>query len=188
VFVRDLVAHVTRRVSVGPGGVQANGFSRYPAISADGRNVVFESDADNLVGGDTNGAVDVFVRDRVAHVTRRVSVDPGGAQANGDSSNRPAISADARYVAFDSYADNLVAGDTNDTGDVFLRILSAGWTDPPRPPREDRRGAAAPPWDWVGTRPTRLTILDKRSSPPCASATPQGVVRLSLCCGIGQPG
>jgi Tol biopolymer transport system component len=114
VFVRDRVAQVTRRVSVGPGGQQANGGSRKPAISADGRFVAFESSASNLVAGDTNGHIDVFVRDRVAQVTRRVSVGPGGQQANG-SSRDPAISADGRFVAFRSLASNLVAGDPNDS-------------------------------------------------------------------------
>ena len=104
---------MTRRVSVGPGGAQANSDSFDPAISAHGRYVAFASYASNLVAGDTNDTGDVFVRDRVAHVTRRVSVGPGGAQANSDSL-RPAISAHGRYVAFDSYASNLVAGDTND--------------------------------------------------------------------------
>jgi Tol biopolymer transport system component len=120
VFVRDRVAQVTRRVSVGPGGQQANGSSRDPAISADGRFVAFQSSATNLVAGDTNNAEDVFVRDRKAQVTRRVSVGPGGQQANGGSAV-PAISAHGRFVAFISSASNLVAGDTNDSPDVFVR-------------------------------------------------------------------
>jgi Tol biopolymer transport system component len=72
--VRDRKVQVTRRISVGPGGQQANDFSQSPAISADGRFVVFVSSASNLVAEDTNGTWDVFVRDRVAQVTRRVSV------------------------------------------------------------------------------------------------------------------
>ena len=76
--------------------------------------MAFSSDASNLVAGDTNGTEDVFVRDRKTHVTRRVSVGPGGAQANSASFD-PAISADGRYVAFSSDASNLVAGDTNDS-------------------------------------------------------------------------
>ena len=181
-FVRDRKTHVTRRVSVGPDGAQANADSfapavsadgryvaflsdasnlvagdtndtdrrvragpqdprdpaglgrsgrrpgqrpqRSPAISAHGRYVAFSSDASNLVAGDTNNTGDVFVRDRKTHVTRRVSVGPGGAQANGDS-YAPAISAHGRYVAFDSDASNLVAGDTNNTDDVFVRDREA---------------------------------------------------------------
>lgn len=113
---------VTSRVSVGRGGVQANAASGGPAISAHGRYVVFSSWASNLVPGDTNPwyAVDVFVRDRGAHVTWLVSIGPDGAQSNGRSGNGFAISPHGRYVAFDSYASNLVAGDTNGTSDVFV--------------------------------------------------------------------
>jgi Tol biopolymer transport system component len=127
VFVRDRVAQVTGRVSVGPGGQQANGRSRKPAISADGRFVTFQSSASNLVAGDTNGHNDVFVRDRVAQVTRRISVGPGGQQANSFSAN-PAISAGGRFVAFQSVASNLVAGDTNNANDVFVRDRAAQLT------------------------------------------------------------
>jgi Tol biopolymer transport system component len=120
VFVRDRMAQVTRRVSVGPGGQQTNGESFEAAISADGRFVAFRSGATNLVAGDTNGIPDVFVRDRKLQVTRRISVGPGGQQSNGRSF-QPAISAHGRFVAFGSVASNLVAGDTNDTYDVFVR-------------------------------------------------------------------
>jgi Tol biopolymer transport system component len=119
-FVRDRKVQVTRRVSVGPAGQQTNGGSGEPAISADGRFVVFTSFASNLVAGDTNGTGDVFLRDRKAQVTRRISVGPGGQQAN-RFSEEPAISADARFVVFVSSASNLVAGDTNNTSDVFVR-------------------------------------------------------------------
>jgi Tol biopolymer transport system component len=120
VFVRDRKLQVTRRVSVGPAGQQANGDSSAPVISTDGRFVAFESDASNLVAGDTNGTYDVFVRDRKAQITRRVSVGPGGQQAN-DGSFDPAISAHGRFVAFGSPASNLVPGDTNGFTDVFVR-------------------------------------------------------------------
>jgi Tol biopolymer transport system component len=120
VFVRDRVAQLTRRVSVGPGGQQANSGSFDPAISADGRFVAFPSSATNLVAGDTNDTFDVFVRDREAQLTRRVSVGAAGQQANSYSFD-PAISAHGRFVAFVSVASNLVAGDTNNTHDVFVR-------------------------------------------------------------------
>jgi Tol biopolymer transport system component len=120
VFVRDRMLQVTRRISVGPGGLQANDSSSQPAISAHGRFVAFFSHASNLVAGDTNRAGDVFVRDRKLQVTRRVSVGPGGQQANGGGFE-PAISADGRFVAFSSFASNLVAGDSNGTSDVFVR-------------------------------------------------------------------
>jgi len=120
VFVRDRKAGKTRRVSVDSHGAQGNGDSGGPAISANGRFVAFTSLASNLVAGYTNGAFDLFVRDRKAGKTRRVSVDPHGAQGNGESLN-PAISADGRFVAFRSSASNLVAGDTNGAADVFVR-------------------------------------------------------------------
>lgn len=121
VFIRDRVKETTRRVSVGPGGVQGNRSSYGQAISADGRFVAFRSAASNFVPGDTNGFDDVFVRDRLKGTTRRVSLGPGGVQGN-DGSGSPAISADGRFVAFDSGASNVVPGDTNGFLDVFVRI------------------------------------------------------------------
>jgi Tol biopolymer transport system component len=120
VFVRDRKLQVTRRISVGAAGQQAKGYCFSPAISAHGRFVAFNSGASNLVAGDTNHTFDVFVRDRKAQLTRRVSVGPAGQQSN-DYSFDPAISADGRFVAFSSYASNLVAGDTNHRFDVFVR-------------------------------------------------------------------
>jgi archaellum component FlaF (FlaF/FlaG flagellin family) len=116
-------AGTTSRVSVSSTGTQANDISFVPAISGNGRYVAFTSAASNLVPGDTNGAVDVFVRDRRAGTTSRVSVSSTGAQANGYSYD-PAMSADGRYVGFDSDASNLVPGDTNGVNDVFLRNLN----------------------------------------------------------------
>jgi len=119
VFVYDRKTHKTRRVSVSSGGQEGNGNSLAPSISADGRYVAFHSYASNLVAGDSNNIVDVFVYDRRKHKTRRVSVSSGGQQGNSFSLD-PSISADGRYVAFHSYASNLVAGDTNDKSDVFV--------------------------------------------------------------------
>jgi Tol biopolymer transport system component len=120
IFVRDRLAGRTERVSVGPGGAQGNDSSFFPAISADGRFVAFWSYATNLVPGDTNGARDVFVHDRRTRTTERVSVGRNGAQGNDHSAGTPALSADGRFVAFWSGATNLVPGDTNLTGDVFV--------------------------------------------------------------------
>lgn len=119
IFVRDQLSNQTIRVSLNNAGVQGNLSSGYPAINASGRFVAFESDANNLVTGDTNGKSDVFVRDRVTNQTTRVSVNSTGIQSNSKSS-RPSISANGRFVAFISDADNLVAGDTNGTYDVFV--------------------------------------------------------------------
>jgi len=118
----------TTRVSVGSGGTQSNSYSAYPSISADGRYVVFYSYADNLVASDTNFVVDVFRHDRQTGVTERASVDSGGVQGNSDS-YAASISADGRYVAFVSYAPNLVANDTNSLPDIFRHDFQTGVTE-----------------------------------------------------------
>jgi hypothetical protein len=128
VFVRDRQSGTTQLVSVNSGGMQANGNSYYPSISADGRFVAFWSLASNLVPGDTNNLADVFVRDRQSGTTERVSVDSTGSQGNGGS-YYPAISSDGRYVAFWSSASTLAAGDTNGVADVFLRDRQGGSTE-----------------------------------------------------------
>jgi hypothetical protein len=122
------LAHVTDRVSVNSGGTQGNNGSSNVSVSGDGTLVAFESAATNLVAGDTNGAQDVFVRNRLTGTTIRVSVAGDGTQANG-SSYSPSISRDGRYVAFSSLATNLVSGDTNGKEDVFVRDLVAGTTE-----------------------------------------------------------
>ncbi len=120
VFVRDRNTNTTTRVSVSSGGAQADGDSGLPSISSDGRYVAFDSSATNLVTGDTNGVLDVFVRDRNTNTTTRVSLSSAGDEANGISLS-PSICADGRYVAFVSSATNLVDGDTNGNSDIFVR-------------------------------------------------------------------
>ncbi|PQP35457.1 calcium-binding protein [Desulfobacteraceae bacterium SEEP-SAG9] len=109
----------TIRVSVDSSGNQANNWSEAPTISADGRYVAFISLASNLVPNDTNDYTDVFVHDQQTGTTVRISVDSSGNQA--DHVNGSAIiSADGRYVGFQSHATNLIPGDTNDTNDAFI--------------------------------------------------------------------
>ena len=127
IFVHDRQTGSTHRVSVDSLGMEANGVSQNPTISGNGTLVAFRSTATNLVAGDTNGFADVFVRDRLAGTTVRVSVGPAGAQGNNGSSS-PALSADGRFVAFDSPATNLVAGDTNANFDVFIHDRACGVT------------------------------------------------------------
>ena len=116
------------RVSVASDGTQGNSFSYAPAISVDGRYVAFTSDASNLVVGDTNGVKDIFVHDRKRGQTQLVSIASDGTQGNSDSYEIPAISADGRYVAFKSEADNLVEGDTNGVMDCFVHDRVTGET------------------------------------------------------------
>jgi len=118
IFVRNLLAGTTTRVSVDSTGIQGNGDSRSPSVSADGRSVAFDSDASNLVAGDTNVSADAFVHDRQTGITERVSVDSTGIQGNGDSRS-PSVSADGKYLAFESDSDNLVASDGNGFFDIF---------------------------------------------------------------------
>lgn len=119
----------TTRVSIDSAGGEANGLSIWPSISADGRYVAFQSNASNLVADDTNEAGDIFVHDLQLGTTTRVNVDSAGGQANGGNSGIfPSISADGRYVAFSSFADNLVPGDTNGASDIFVRDLELGTT------------------------------------------------------------
>ena len=127
IFVRDRVAGTTTRISVGPGGVEANGGSYTPAISADGSAVAYTSDATNLVAGDLNGIRDVFVYDRSADTTSLVNVNTNGTQADAPSAT-PALDADGKLVAFASFADNLILDDTNETSDVFLHDRQTGAT------------------------------------------------------------
>jgi len=129
IFLRDRQLGTTERVSVSSGGVQALGHSADAALSADGRFVAFQSGATNLVTGDTNGQFDIFLRDRQLGTTERVSVGPGGVQAIGTGSYDPKLSADGRFVAFESQATNLVAGDTNAASDVFVYDRQLGTTE-----------------------------------------------------------
>lgn len=137
IFVHDRETGATERVNVSSAGEEANSWSYAPDISGDGRFVSFVSGASNLVENDTNVSFypdgtpypmeDVFVRDRETGRTARVSIGSDGAQANGPS-DHAAISADGRYVAFLSTADNLAPGDTNGQRDVFRHDLQTGET------------------------------------------------------------
>jgi Tol biopolymer transport system component len=128
IFVRDRIWGITKRISNTPSGLAPNGASYLPFISADGRYVSFGSQATNLVSGDTNQVADVFLRARRGGSIERVSVSSTGAE--GDSFSYPtSISDDGRFVGFASLASNLVVGDLNGTGDVFLRDRQLGVTE-----------------------------------------------------------
>jgi hypothetical protein len=124
IYVRDRTLGTTTLVSQSSAGTAGNGASLQASISGDGRYVAFESDANNLVDGDTNALRDIFLRDLTTGTTTRVSVGPGGVQsignAAGGASRAPSITTDGRYIAFGSEATNLVVGDTNNVSDVFV--------------------------------------------------------------------
>jgi Tol biopolymer transport system component len=127
IFAKDLLSGVTTRVSTDIADAETNGASSQPAISSDGRYVVFTSLATNLVSGDTNGCSDVFLKDRLTGAMRRISTDSAGVQGNGDSSEGM-ISADGRYVAFTSLSSNLTGSDLNAAADIFVKDLLTGTT------------------------------------------------------------
>jgi Tol biopolymer transport system component len=127
VYLLDRTSQRLTLASVGYLGTRANGTSVNPQLNADGRYVAFDSSATVLTAApDRNETVDVFVRDSATGTTTRVSLGPGGQEANGRSAH-PAISADGRWVAFESSATNLAAGDANGVGlDVYLKDLDTG--------------------------------------------------------------
>ena len=136
VFLRDITNGHTYRVSVDASGVEGNGASGTPAISGDGRYIAFSSEASNLVDGDSNGFMDVFLKDYSTGTVRLVSVNASGGSANGVSGCSDAsmsigclgISGTGRFVAFPSAAGDLVSGDTNGDEDVFLRDTQSSVT------------------------------------------------------------
>lgn len=129
VFVLDRNSGDITKVSIATDGTEGDDYSYYPAISADGKFVVFTSDATNLVSNDTNWTTDVFIHNMSTGATARASVASDGTEADGESYIYPGgISSDGRYVAFESGATNLVTGDTNGVYDVFVRDMTTGIT------------------------------------------------------------
>jgi Tol biopolymer transport system component len=126
VFVHDRQTGRTTLVSV-PSAGKGDGLSIAGGISANGEVVVFTSAATNLVPGDTNDALDVFVRDLPRQRTTRVSVSSRGRAGDSDS-EQGAVSGDGHVVTFASWATNLVPGDTNGRPDVFVHDRRTGRT------------------------------------------------------------
>jgi Tol biopolymer transport system component len=126
VFVRDLATGAVRLVSSNSGGAAGNGDSFAARFTPDGRGVLFESLASDLVAGDTNLTRDLFLKELDTGAIRRVSVGPAGEEARGQSGGG-SLSADGRWLLFESNAPNLVAGDSNGAYDVFLKDLTTGF-------------------------------------------------------------
>jgi len=127
VFLKDTTSGNIELVSISSGGTQGNDIALRPRISDDGRYIVYDSRASNLVAGDINNDWDVFLRDRQGGTTVLVSVDSTGSWANGDSWKAD-VSDDGRYVTFESWATDLIASDTNGWEDVFIRDMVTGST------------------------------------------------------------
>ena len=126
IFVHDRETAETTIVSRASDGTIANGESRWSSISSDGRYVLFQSEATNLVENDSNGYIDVFMHDRETGETTLVSVASDGTQGNLES-GLAEISADGRFIVFESDASNLIENDENNHGkDIFIRNLDTG--------------------------------------------------------------
>lgn len=150
VFVRDLALGTIERVSLSTAGVAGNGHSDFPSISADGRYVAFRSAAFNFDPADVDPTQDIYVRDRQLGTTTLVSKDSLGVAAPFGASSYPAISANGRFVAFESLSKDLVESDTNGVSDVFLHDRLTGSTSrvslmnvTPPPPDKNQATAAS---------------------------------------------
>lgn len=165
VFLHDRIAGTTTRVSVGTGGLQSNGESTGGGVSDDGRFVVFQTRATNLVSGGAPGTDNVLRHDRLTGTTVLVNVTHSGAPPNSASRN-PSISADGARVAFGSPASNLVANDTNAQVDVFVRDLNLGTT-------------------WLVSRTAAGALSDGYSDMPVLSGDGQLVAFYTLATNFG---
>ena len=184
VFVHDRQTGITERASVASDGTQGNNHSGTPNISADGRWVAFQSEANNLVADDTNRVGDVFVHDRQTGVTEQVSVTSEGTPGNGGSYS-PSISADGRWVAFVSLASNLVADDTNEQADIFVYDRGERGKVTPGLPPAVKTGAQTP---TVG--PATVTVKSQIATIAPTSTTgpqPPAVVPTGSPVTIGTP-
>ncbi len=150
VYLFERPVQETELVSVGKGGKAANASSSHPAISEDGNVVAFASEASNLVAGDTNSTSDVFAYERGNPNLELVSIGEEGEPASGPSSpgDTPAVSEDGRYVAFSSFASNLVERDFAPR-DIFVRDRTEGTTS-----RESRGGGGDTQANGASSAPT----------------------------------
>jgi|GEM_PF-1954921 len=127
-FLKDIVTGAISRISVNGSGGQQTGASSTGIVSMsdDGRYVMFSSAAGNLVSGDTNGVSDVFIRDLASGAVSRVTTTASGGQANGASAQGAFSADDRQLIVFQSFATDLVTGDTNGRSDIFLKDLQTG--------------------------------------------------------------
>jgi hypothetical protein len=119
IFVFSMATGQLELASIDSNGWLANGDSYNSVLTPDGRYVAFDSIASNLTTNDTNNTYDIFLRDRLAGTTERITVNSSGVEANGPSFD-PVISSDGRFIAFHSFASNLVSNDNNNASDIFV--------------------------------------------------------------------
>ncbi|WP_455200623.1 TolB family protein [Kaarinaea lacus] len=128
IFRFDMISASLDRISINQDSEEGNNDSDAPDVSADGRYIVFESNATNLVSDmDSNNSTDIFLFDSITGEMERISINSEGEEGNGISRN-PSVSDDGRYVVFDSLSDNLVNDDNNNASDIFLRDRLLGET------------------------------------------------------------
>ncbi len=176
-FVLDLNTSQITRVSVADDGSQANGTSDVDArLSGGGRLLVFASIASNLVSGDRNDARDIYLRDRQAGTTTRLSLALGGTNPNNESID-PAFSLDGTTVAFSSTATNFVPNDTNNGRDIFL--VTTGISDPPVPPPPPAVSVGELPPARQG-RPYRARLAASGGTKPLFWAVASGTLPAGL--------
>lgn len=160
VFVHDRTTGVTYLVSVNrDGSASGDQGASLGAISANGRVIVFESGADDLVPNDGNGARDVFARDMILGVTSLVSVNRSGTGSGNGDSAEGRVSADGSMVAFVSAASDLVENDFNGQDDIFLRDMTAGVTEPVSVNAAGAATANGTSYDpWISADGTRVAF------------------------------
>lgn len=175
-FLRDRATGTTELVSIGSSGAQGDFHTNTANVSDDGRFVVFDSASSTFVGGDTNAALDVFVRDRALGVTERISISTTGAQADGDS-YYSSISADGRFVAFQSAATNIVPGDTNAKLDIFVRDRQLGTTQRVSVSGNGQQGDADSTGPIISNDGSHVTFTSFATSFGASAWTPQAFSR-----------
>jgi len=125
VFLKDTKTGELKLVSASDKGMSGNGISGMNSMSGDGRYVVFQSEATNLINSDKNGKCDIYMKDMSTGGIKRLSESGSGGEANGKSL-KPSISADGRYVTFDSDASNLVPGTDIDVNQIYVKDIQTG--------------------------------------------------------------
>jgi Tol biopolymer transport system component len=166
VFLYDRVTDTTQLISINELGDQGNHHSLHPIISGDGRYVVFLSVASNLVPGDANNHNDIFRKDLLTGQLELVSINSSGVQGNAPSAGS-SVTSDGKFIAFYSWASNLVPDDTNEVTDVFIKELTEGDITPPTV-----TGAPSSQPNISGWHNSDVTINWTATDPEPSSGTP----------------